>query len=1044
MRCERCDGQLNAGMLRGLCPVCLIDAALPEDGAMSVGSTFNYDLLEEIGRGGMGVVYRAIQHGSQRQVAVKMILTEQAATPGVLERFRSEVEAVASLEHPHILRVYEAGESDGMPFYSLKYADGGTLRERLSEFEDPRAAARLVASIARAVHHAHQRGILHRDLKPGNILLDGEDATPYVSDFGLAKWLGRESRLTIAATALGTPNYMAPEQASAESCLTTAADIYSLGAILYELLAGRPPFVADTPIETLKLAAETAAPPLRRFASDVPHDLEVICLKCLAKEPTARYASAAALADDLERWLEGRTIIARPASNAERAWRWAKRNPAVASLAFTTLALVVAVSIGSTIAAARLRVSNERAVAAERQAREELRTASLAEAKATVRSGGMGQRFATLVALKRAGEVRVGSDLRTQAFAALMLPDIRIDKTWNDRYAANSPAAFDSTLERYVVETAAGVLSLRRTADQSEIAQLESPPENPRALYIAPFSARDSKVAVRFANDLVRVYDAESGRLLFELPNRPVQSSGRAFAYDFGFTPDGAELAVGLTSGGVSFHNASNGRETHRLVTAIVPAVIAFSPDDARVALVAKDGTTVEVYHRRSGALEQTLAHENVLFHVVWRPGDAHQLATSSRDNKLYIWDAAAGRQLHVLEGHDGIPPLLAFHPAGRLLASTSRDFTVRLWDVESGECVLNAHGIYGEPAMRFSDDGQRIALGSEGARLSRATFAFGAPCKEIFRCDRSDWYSRVSGMTISPDGHFMAIILRSFGVHLISAETGERLAELPLWPGEAKTAVFTPAGNALIVSGDQSGLWRAPFEWHDGHAPAFGELQPLDRRPGLLVTDAKGEPPVAALYGAKIGKFSLVKLAGPPEPLDLEVKTTPASAHLSRDARFVATDDWERDIKEESDVRVWDTATGELVRRLGVGPNNSVRFSPSGKLLVACGNGPGAGLWRLPELTRVENFAPRGEDAWFVPGDELLGALEGGMLELVRISDGASLGAFPGDTSLSVAFSPDGDAMFFGTSSRFLRWDLPALRRELQAIGIDWADGPK
>lgn len=190
---------------------------------------------------------------------------------------------------------------------------------------------------------------------------------------------------------------------------------------------------------------------------------------------------------------------------------------------------------------------------------------------------------------------------------------------------------------------------------------------------------------------------------------------------------------------------------------------------------------------------------------------------------------------------------------------------------------------------------------------------------------------------------------------------------------------------------------------------------------------------------GANVGKFSLVRLSAPATPLDLKVKTTPATAHLSPDARFVATDDWERDIKEESDVRVWNAANGALVRRLGVGPNNSVRFSPSGQLLVACGNGSGAGLWRVPELTRVETFAPRGEDAWFVPGDQLLGALEGGMLELIRISDGTSLGALPGDTSLSVAFSPDGAQMFFGTSSRFLRWDLPALRAELRAIGLDW-----
>src|SRR6476660_3509458 len=212
MRCATCDAELEAKTLGGLCPVCLLGAALPGNESDDSG-TFHYDLIEEIARGGMGVVYRAVQHGSQRQVAIKMILAEQAATPGMMERFRAEAEAVASLDHPHILPIYEIGESEGRPFYSMKFANGGTLRDCVANFSRPRDAARLIATIARAVQHAHDRGILHRDLKPGNVLLDGGERTPYVSDFGLARWIGRESRLTVAQSALGTPHYIAPEQA---------------------------------------------------------------------------------------------------------------------------------------------------------------------------------------------------------------------------------------------------------------------------------------------------------------------------------------------------------------------------------------------------------------------------------------------------------------------------------------------------------------------------------------------------------------------------------------------------------------------------------------------------------------------------------------------------------------------------------------------------------------------------------------------------------------------------------------------------------------
>jgi WD40 repeat protein/predicted Ser/Thr protein kinase len=1035
MRCASCDTELAAGTLGGFCPVCLLDAPLPNE---EFEDSFHYDLIEEIARGGMGVVYRATQHGSQRQVAVKMILSEQLATPGMMERFRAEVEAVASLEHSNILPVFETGESEGRPFYSMKFAGGGTLREHLREFREPRRAAELIATVARAVHHAHQRGILHRDLKPGNILLDGAEQTPYVADFGLAKWLGQENRLTIASTALGTPHYISPEQANGASTkLTTAADVYSLGAILYELLTGRPPFVADAPLEILRLVAQTTPLPPRDVAADVPRDLEVICLKCLTKDPAARYQSAAALAEDLERWLEGRTILARPSAPPERLWRWAKRNPALAALSAIVVALLVAVAIGSSIAAARLNVSNKRAIAAEHQAREELRSAALAEARATRQTGRMGQRLETLSALKKAAEVRPGADLRTEAFAALMLPDLKVERTWSDRHSSNAPAAFDSKLERYVVESDAGVLSLRRAADQTEIARLAVPEERPRVLYFAPFSADDSKVAARFADDRVRVYETETGKLLFELTARPVSSNARAFTYDFGFTPDSAELAVGLTTGGVSFHDSTNGIETGRLQTTTIPAVIAISHDGGKIALVAKKSSEVEIYDRASSRLEQTLRHPTHLFHVAWRPGTT-QLVTSCNDDNLYLWDAVAGQQLRILQGHEGIPPLLAFHPNGRILASTSRDYSVRLWDVETGACLLNAHGLYGEPCLRFARDGHRLALGSEGARLSLATLVSDSPSREFFRCASGDWYSRISGMSVSPDGRLLSIALRSDGIHFFSARTGASLVDLPFSPNESKTACFTPGSDTLVASGPD-GLTRRALQWTGNDKLTIGPAQIIDPRPNYLVTDVQGDPPVAALYNDKEGSFSLVRCAEPAPPVDLKVASKPAGAFLTPDARLAATNDWEGERKGESDVRVWNVRDGTLVRRLEAGPNNSVRISPSGKWLVACGSGAGAGLWSLPNLERGPKLSTAGDDAWFSPNEKFLAVLNNDNLDLVRIADGELLGSFPGDPSLAVAFGPQGDALFLGGNTRLYRWDLPALQAELRALGLDW-----
>jgi serine/threonine protein kinase/tetratricopeptide (TPR) repeat protein len=301
----------------------------------------NYQILEEIGRGGMGVIYRARQRHSRRIVALKRILSFHADSRETLARFRREAEAVASLDHPNVLPIYEVSESeDGLPFFSMKFAAGGSLVDASRSLrEDPRRIVLLIAKVTRGVQHAHLQGILHRDLKPGNILLDGR-GEPLVSDFGLAKWLDTSSDLTRTLTIFGTPGYIAPEQAQGPAKnLTAAADIYSIGAVLFDLFTGRPPFLGEHALAVIKQASDKPAPKLRTLAPLADRDLETICAKCLEREPRARYQTAGDLAEDLERWLEGRPIIARPLSPPTRVWRWSKRNPKLAgSLAACLLA----------------------------------------------------------------------------------------------------------------------------------------------------------------------------------------------------------------------------------------------------------------------------------------------------------------------------------------------------------------------------------------------------------------------------------------------------------------------------------------------------------------------------------------------------------------------------------------------------------------------------------------------------------------------------------------------------------------------------------
>src|SRR5262245_20783334 len=361
--CPRCGSESR--IKRGLCLSCLLSQGLPEETPTGICENSegnnaetledvlgqialqdadwrlgNYQILEEIGRGGMGVIYCARQRHSRRIVALKRVLAYHADSSETLERFRGEAEAAANLDHPNILPIYEVGQGDDvLPSFSMKFAAGGSLMAAAETLpgEPPRAAA-LMAKVSRAVQYAHSKGILHRDLKPANILLDGH-CEPMVGDFGLATWLDSVSDLTHSLTIFGTPGYIAPEQANPAlaktATLTPAADVYSLGAILFDLFTGRPPFLGEHALAVIQQASENPAPKLRSLVPTLDRDLETICARCLEREPQARYPSAGDLATDLERWLEGRPIIARRVSPPARVWRWAKRNPKIAFANFT-------------------------------------------------------------------------------------------------------------------------------------------------------------------------------------------------------------------------------------------------------------------------------------------------------------------------------------------------------------------------------------------------------------------------------------------------------------------------------------------------------------------------------------------------------------------------------------------------------------------------------------------------------------------------------------------------------------------------------------
>src|SRR6516162_2616985 len=360
--CPKCGRVLAADAPQGLCTKCLVGAMLdtgPLAGALqlAVGKSVlprafgPYELLEEVARGGMGIVYKARQTHVNRVVAVKLMAAGQFAAPDFVKRFRTEAEAAASLDHPNIVPIYEVGECEGQPFFSMKFVEGGSLAARISNLEFQIAeheAAALAAKLARAVHFAHQRGILHRDIKPGNVLLDAQ-GEPQLTDFGLAKLVERDSTFTRTMAMLGTPSYMSPEQARGEAKqLTTAVDVYGLGAVFYELLTGQPPFAGGTTMETVRQVLEKEPRRPSALKPGIDGDLETICLKCLEKDPARRYGSAEALGADLDRWERNEPVLARPPSTLYKFQKsWRRNKLAYAAAIAVVLALLAGLGLAS-------------------------------------------------------------------------------------------------------------------------------------------------------------------------------------------------------------------------------------------------------------------------------------------------------------------------------------------------------------------------------------------------------------------------------------------------------------------------------------------------------------------------------------------------------------------------------------------------------------------------------------------------------------------------------------------------------------------------
>jgi WD40 repeat protein/tRNA A-37 threonylcarbamoyl transferase component Bud32 len=1008
-----------------------------------------YEILGELGRGGMGVVYKARQKSLNRLVALKMVLVGERATAERLARFKNEAEALARLQHPNIVQVHEVGEHAGRPFFCLEFVDGSSLAQRLAGVpQPPRPAAEVVAALARAMGCAHRQGILHRDLKPANILL-AADGTPKVTDFGLAKRLDDGAGWTQSGVILGTPGYMAPEQAGGHAGgLGPAVDVYALGAILYECLTGRPPFQAATVLETVELVRSAEPVPPSRLQLKVPRDLETICLKCLEKEPARRYAAAHDLAEDLRRFLSHEPIRARRTGPLGRAGRWCRRKPAVAALLACVGVLAVATVAISVVSAWRLGAEARRAQQAERDATEKLFKSAFTRAQALRKSGEMGQRFESLAALEEAVGIARSLGvldehtlaLRNEVVACLALADLRVVQEW-DAPAHWDSRRFDAGLERYACADEDGDIRIFRVADRQEIARLPGPGAKVRFVD-QQFSADGRFLAVTywFAGPQPPQF------VLWELRDTgPVRRLGPAENTALSaFSADGRRLAVAQPDGSITLHDLASG-DQRRLGPDLSASSMAFRPDGQQLAFARHpDNTEVRILDLKRNQVVRSLSHPDDVRRLAWS-ADGRLLAAGCDDRNVHVWDTEQGKQQAILEGHQMAVCDVAFSPAGNLLASSAGDETSRVWDPVSGRQLLVAPG----KVQHFSPDGQRLAF-DRGSRLGVWEVADGRECAVLHHGrvgNRAPWLnSRGPEMVhFRSDGRLLASAAAD-GVRLWDAPSRREVAFLNA--GHHEAALFHPDGSRLYTFG-RTGLrcWpvrsddRGPGSlrvgppellgpttvqaWFRGGRDGDGRLLAAaehldDRRDRLLVFPAE-QPAARTVLG---DDFKLARIA------------------VSPDGRWVAAGQFEPAVG----IKVWDAQTGRLAWSSAC-DRIYVTFSPDGAWLLA-GGGRDYGLWKVgswepgPVIPKTYTTWRAGFPAFRPDGRVLAVSRSLQHVQLLDFATRQELATLAAPDLPCIdnwfGFGPDGRLLAVATESHSIQlWDLGAIGRQLRALGL-------
>jgi len=1000
----------------------------------------DYELIEEIARGGMGVVFKARQVSLNRLVALKMIVGGGLASPRAVQRFRMEAEAAANLTHPHIVPIYEIGEHDGQHYFSMRLLEGGSLEARIAEFALPgetgsngplvgaevaaRQAriARLMATVARAIHYAHQHGVLHRDLKPANILLDGA-GEPQVADFGIAKLLAGGGAMTHTATVVGTPNYMAPEQAAGRTTqLTTAADVFGLGAVLYRLLTGRPPFEGATPMATLQQVLERDPAGPRSHNPAVARDLETICLKCLNKDPQRRCASAEAVADELERWLAGVPIAARKVTRAERVWRWCRRKPLLAALWF---ALATAIVTGFLVSTTEWRRANRNAATL----RESLYAADMGVAFQAWDGGNIararelldqhrptaGERdlrtfeWRYLFGLTRPRELLTIRSAATQLWGSAMSPDGRLLAT----------GAGDGRIELWDLTSGAPVATLRSSSS---------------LVYSAAFSPDGRLLATsNLETGEVDLWDVASRTRIGRLGRHTggtyalaVSHDGRTIVSSSGY-PYALESPSELILWDVTTRQKLATLTGHTSSSAWMD----FSPDD-RVLATPHGNGTINLWDVPSRRIAGTLTgHQGLVICVRFSP-DGQWLASGGLDGTVRLWQAATRQLVATLGHHRGAVYSVAFSPRGDRLASGSIDHTAKLWDITERRLITTYRGHISRVfSVSYAPDGRTVGTASlDGtARIRDATVPHDA---SVFaRHPGHHAYVR-----FSPDGRLLArSVPFSTQITLWDARSWKQVERIP-----HADAGFSADGKLLATTMSTAGepaagtnalaIWDVARETPALQAsialPSPPLLEPLFPVDGRHVAIAHGTAHSATVSIRAVASGQQVTTLG---PLDLAEPGGGGAYAFSPDGRWFVVGD------VNGGLHVWDTRTWTISNEWPGHPHtvHAIAFSPDGRLLATGSHDTTVRLWdagTYSELAVLRGDSGQVYSIGFSPdGQTLAVGTTDGVVKFWNMRTHREVTTLKAHESIvsSVAFSPDGRTLATISVDQTMRlWRAP------------------